>query len=200
MRRLLSALTLVILVAPPVSAQIAWDGPPLIGPASPTGLALFLTSPEPGDGIGALATWRQQRGTVQLGYRAVVGEGVRGEFAVGAGIDIAGVLTSGVEDADVDVLWWSGVGAGVGDDLMISVPVGIVVGWTGSGDEVVLSPYAGGHVVLDVTTIDGDAVSLDGSFDVGLDLVLASDWVIRAGASIGWRSALALGLRVPRGS
>ena len=68
-----------------------------------------------------------------MGYRAAVGEGIRGDVAVGTGIDVSGVLTTGVENADIDVLWWSGIGAGVGDDLMISVPLGIVAGWTGSG-------------------------------------------------------------------
>ena len=32
-----------------------------------------------------------------------------------------------------------GVGAGIGDDGMVSVPLGIVAGWTGEGDDVVFS-------------------------------------------------------------
>jgi hypothetical protein len=111
-----------------LSGQVAWDGPPLIGPASPNGLAIFLTNPEPGDGIGALATWRHSRGRVDMGYRAMVGEGADGGLALGGGIDLSGALTRGLEDADIDVLWWTGVGAGIGDDVIVSVPLGIVAG------------------------------------------------------------------------
>ena len=200
MRALLSAMTLAALAAAPVSAQIAWDSPPLIGPASPNGLAVFLTGPAPGDGVGGLATWRHEKGSIGLGYRATVGEGADGDAAVGGGFDISGVLTAGIENADVDVLWWGGLGVGFGEDVLFSIPAGIIAGWTGSGDDVVFSPYVGGHVALDVTTIDGDEVSFDGSFDLGIDLVLASGWVIRFGASIGGRDALALGLRLPGGS
>ena len=128
MRRPLFTIPLLALLAAPLSGQVAWDGPPLIGPASPNGLAIFLTNPEPGDGIGALATWRHSRGRVDMGYRAMVGEGADGGLALGGGIDLSGALTRGLEDADIDVLWWTGVGAGIGDDVIVSVPLGIVAG------------------------------------------------------------------------
>jgi hypothetical protein len=192
--------TLVLGTVAPASSQIAWDGPSLIGPASPSGFAIFLTEPSPGDGLGALATWRHQRGALDIGYRASAGEGASGDLAIAAGIDISGPLARGVEDSDIDVIWWSGVGAGLGDEIMVSVPVGIAVGWTGAGDDVVFSPYAGGHVSMDVATGEGDALDLNGGVDVGLDLTLVSGWVVRAGASFGSRNALAIGLRIPRGS
>ncbi len=187
-------------VPEPVSGQVAFDGPPLIGPASPHGLAVFLADLAPGDGLGALATWRHARGSIEVGYRASIGEGADGDLALGGGVDLSGVLTSGVEDADVDVLWWAGIGAGVGEDVIASVPVGIVVGWSGEGDSVVFSPYLGGHVALDFTSSEGDAVSLDASFDLGIDLDLVSGWVVRFGMSLGGRDALAIGISVPRGS
>jgi hypothetical protein len=74
-RRLFVLIPVLAFLATPVSGQVAFDGPPLIGPASPNGLAIFLTNPEPGDGIGALATWRYSRGSIDVGYRASVGEG-----------------------------------------------------------------------------------------------------------------------------
>jgi hypothetical protein len=78
--------------------------------------------------------------------------------------------------------------------------VGLVAGWTGSGDDVVFSPYVGGHVALDFTNIEGDEISFDALLDLGLDLFLVSGWVIRFGASLGGREALALGLRLPGGA
>jgi len=100
----------------------------------------------------------------------------------------------------VDVRWWSGLGAGVGDEFVLSVPLGLVVGWQGAGDDVVFAPYAGGHAVLDIGTGEGDAVDLSASLDVGLDLTLVSGWVVRFGAAIGGRDALALGVRLPSGT
>ena len=186
--------------AAPAAAQVAWDAPSLIGPSSPTGLALFVSDLSPGGGVGALAMWRHRQGALDIGYRAMAGEGASGDIAVGAGIDVSGSLARGVEDAEIDVIWWSGVGASVGDELMLAVPLGIAVGWTGAGDEVVFSPYAGGHVSLDVASGAGDAIDLNGSVDLGLDLTLGSGWVVRAGASFGSRDALAVGVRVPSGS
>lgn len=200
MRRLLFVITLAAVAAAPLSGQIAWDSPPLIGPASPLGFAAFLTSLSPGDGIGGLATWRHETGSLELGYRVAVVEGADSDFALGGGVDISGVLSAGIEEADIQVLWWSGLGAGVGEDVLVSIPVGLVAGWTGSGDDVVFSPYVGGHVALDFTNIDGDEISFDALLDLGLDLFLVSGWVIRFGASLGGREALALGLRLPGGA
>jgi hypothetical protein len=199
-RRLLFVITLAAVAAAPLSGQIAWDSPPLIGPASPLGFAAFLTSLSPGDGIGGLATWRHETGSLELGYRVAVVEGADSDFALGGGVDISGVLSAGIEEADIQVLWWSGLGAGVGEDVLVSIPVGLVAGWTGSGDDVVFSPYVGGHVALDFTNIDGDEISFDALLDLGLDLFLVSGWVIRFGASLGGREALALGLRLPGGA
>ena len=189
-----------------VVCDAAWDGPvpvaaaPLTGAAPPGGVGVYLRNPDAGDGSGVLATWRHARGSVDVGYRASVGEGADGDLALGGGIDFSGVLSRGLEGADIDVLWWTGVGAGIGDDVIVSVPLGIVAGWTGEGDDAVFSPYLGGHIALDFTSFDGDEVVLDASLDVGMDLELTSGWVVRFGLSLGGRNALALGISVPSGS
>jgi hypothetical protein len=61
---------------------------------------------------------------------------------------------------------------------------------------VILSPYGGGHVTLDISDVDNDNVSLGGSFDFGLDIVLSSGWLVRFGGSIGDRDALAIGVKI----
>jgi hypothetical protein len=190
----------LVLLAAPVSGQVAFDAPSLIGPASPMGLAIYLTSSDPGDGLGGLATWRQSRGRVDVGYRVSVGQGADSDLAFGGGIDVSGVLSRGLENSEIDVLWWTGVGAGIGDDVMVSVPLGIVAGWTGEGDDVVFSPYLGGHIALDFTSIDGDELVFGASLDIGMDLELTSGWVIRFGLSLGGRDALAFGMSLPSGS
>lgn len=198
MRRIMLIAFAVALSVPfAVNAQVSWEGPSLIGAASPTGLSLFVVDPSPGSGLGAMAQWRHAQGALELGYRVGLAQDAVDDVAIFGGIDVSGVLARRVEAAEVDVRWWSGVGAGVGSELVLSVPLGIVVGWQGVGDDALFAPYAGGHAVLDVGTGDGGAVDFSASFDVGLDLTLTSGWVVRFGASIGGRDALALGIRLP---
>lgn len=201
MRHSWSALALFVLIATPVSGQVAWDSPALVSPSVPSGFSIFLIEPHGGD-LGALGTLRHSAGPVGLGYRAGVAEesGPDGDIAVSGGIDVSGLLARGVEGSEVDVSWWAGGGLSVGSDWVISAPAGIMLGWSGSGGDVVFSPYGGAHVVLDLSGNDGDAVNFDGVVDLGLDLVLSSGWMIRAGASIGDRESIAVGIKIPGGS
>ena len=185
------------LTAVPASAQIAWDSPPLVSHVSPAGVSLFLLSPEGGD-LGGLVTFRHEAGPVGLGYRfAISDEDGSDGIAFAGGVDVSGFLSRAVEGSEIDVMWWSGAGLGVGENTVISLPLGALIGWSGQGGDVILSPYGGGHVTLDVSNIDSDNVSLGGSFDLGLDVVLASGWLVRFGGSFGDRDALAIGAKIP---
>jgi hypothetical protein len=197
-KRTLTAVGLSGLLAVPVSGQIAWDSPPLISPVVPSGLSLFLIEPAGGD-LGALGTFRHTAGPVGLGYRAGLAEesGPGGDLAVSFGIDVSGFLARAVEGSEVDLIWWGGGGMSVGSDWLVSAPLGIIVGWSGEGDGVVISPYGGAHVALDITGNEGDAMNFDGALDLGLDLVLSSGWMIRAGFTLGDRESIAVGFRLP---
>jgi hypothetical protein len=199
-KRTLTAIALWTLLAVPVSGQIAWDAPALISPVVPSGLSLFLVEPAGGD-IGALGTFRHSAGPVGVGYRAAVAEesGRDSDLAVAFGIDVAGFLARAVEGSEVDLVWWLGGGMSVGSDWVVSAPAGIILGWTGEGDGVIISPYGGAHVALDITGNEGDALNFDGALDLGLDLVLRSGWMIRAGAALGDRESIAVGFRLPSG-
>ena len=180
----------------PASAQTSWDAPPLISHVAPAGVSLFLLSPQGGD-LGGLVTFRHEAGPVGMGYRlSLTDQDANDNLAIASGVDISGFLARGVEGAPVDVMWWSGAGLSWGAGTIASVPLGALVGWSGQGGDVVLSPYGGGHLVLDISNIAGDNVSLRGAFDLGLDIVLASGWLVRFGGSIGDRSALALGVKI----
>jgi len=188
--------TAALIVGSPAAAQTAWDAPALVSPVSPAGVSLFILSPAGGE-IGGLVTFRHEAGPVGLGYRLSISDedGTDG-IAFAGGVDVSGFLARGVEDAPIDVMWWSGVGLGVGDNTVVSVPIGALVGWSGQGGDVILSPYGGGHLTLDISNGDGDNVRFGGSFDLGLDLVLSSGWMIRFGGSLGDRDALALGVKL----
>ena len=201
MRRILGGVLVATgLWAGGLSAQLSWDGPPLIGPASPQGLGIFVVRPDPGGKISGLLTWRDDTASFGLGYRLGVGEDATGHAAAYTGMDISGALTNGLEDAAVKVLWWSGFGGSLGPDLTASVPVGVVVGWTGPGESAVFAPYAGGHAVLDLSTRRNNNANIRGAVDLGFDLRLAPGWVASVGTSLGGRDALAVGASLPIGA
>ncbi len=198
MTRTIVAVLVALAMAAPASAQIAWDSPPFISPVSPAGVSLFFLSGS-GDRLGAMATLRHDAGPVGLGYRlAVTEETDPGDAVLAGGVDISGFLGRGIENSEIDVAWWSGLGVGVGNETVVSVPLGIIAGWSGSSDSgVIFSPYGGGHVALDVASGEGDTVSFSGGIDVGGDIVLSSGWMVRFGATFGDREAIALGLKLP---
>lgn len=198
-RALWIALALIGLGPGALAAQLSWDAPPLVGPASPQGLGLFLASPNPGHNLGGILTYRDDTASFGLGYRLGIGEDASGHAAALAGIDVSGALANGNEDANVKVLWWTGLGGGIGQNITVSVPAGVVVGWTGDEGDAVLSPYAGGHAVLDLSTRRNDHAHVRGAVDVGLDLRVVSGVVVSFGASMGGRNALAVGVALPTG-
>lgn len=189
---------LVAATIAPISAaaQTAWDAPPMISHVVPAGVSFFLLSPSGGD-LGGLVTFRHEAGPVGMGYRlSVTDENASDDLAIAAGVDISGFLARGVEGAPIDVMWWSGAGLGWGEDTVVSLPLGAVIGWSGQGGDVILSPYGGGHITLDISDVIDDNVSLNGSFDFGLDVVLSSGWLVRFGGSVGDRDALAIGVKI----
>lgn len=191
-----AAVIAVGLSTAPVAAQTAWDAPALISHVVPAGPSIFLLSPAGGD-IGGLFTLRHEAGPVGVGYRVSVADQNGGDgLAVAGGVDISGFLSRGVDDAPLDVLWWSGFGVGVGNNTIFSVPLGAMVGWTGTGDGVTFNPYAGAHAALDISNVDGEELNLGASFDLGIDLVLPSGWIVRFGGTVGDREAFAIGIRL----
>jgi hypothetical protein len=177
------------------SAQYRWDVPPLVSPYAPQGPSVLLVGADRGEALGGLLHWRHDTASLGLGYRAGVVQD--GHTSVFAGVDVSGYLARQLEEADVAVTWWSGLGAGVSDELTVSVPLGLMMAWRGLGEGNVFAPYAGAHTTLDLSTRPGDHAGLDASLDVGLDLTLVSGWIVRFGASFFGPGAVGIGLRIP---
>lgn len=191
--------SLAVLSLPvPGTAQVVWDAPPMIRPGAEGGLSIMLLEGHPGDELGAMVQWRQDPVPLGLGLRAGISEDPFGGVAAMFGLDVSGPLST--LDGEGEVIWWAGAGLGVGEELVASFPLGVVLGWNLRGSGVVFSPHVGGHMALDVFTGPGDDLDLDGSFDLGLDLGFASGFQARFGASIGGRDAFAIGVRLPTGS
>lgn len=196
-RILVLLLSLVLLVPSAVRAQVVWDAPSMIRPGAPDGLTVVLVEPHPGSEFGAMALWRGASAPAGLGLRAGIAEAPDGELAALFGVDVSETLATLEGAWNPSVIWWTGGGLGVGDEVVVSIPLGLVFGWSGSGDGLTFMPYAGGHVVLDVFTGEGDSLDLDAAVDLGVDLGFPSGFMARFGATVGGRDALAIGVRFP---
>jgi hypothetical protein len=202
-----AGLILALAGAGRAQAQIAWESPMLIGPGAPGGLGLFLMEPWPGDDFAVMGTYRTSPVPVGLGFRLGLGEGWRDELAVFGGVDVAGSLLSATDDLPLDVVWFAGAGIGIGEDALLSFPVGLSVGVVFESEGVRFAPYVAPRVVLDACLGDedervpfcgrGDNLELDLAADVGLDLSFSPDWMIRFAASLGDRESLAIGIVLP---
>ncbi len=206
MKHLFAALAVLALLLPSgVGAQVVWDVPSMLHPGAPAGLSVLLTEAHPGDGLGALAMWRRSAAPVGIGFRAGVTEqddgrgSDDGDVAALFGVDVSGSLAELEGAGEPQVMWWTGAGLGVGDDLLVSFPAGLVIGWQAREESVSFRPYVGAHLALDVRTGDGDDLDLDGTVDLGLDLDFDDRLTVRFGASVGDRDALAIGVHFPTG-
>lgn len=200
------ALCLAILAPAPGFAQTEWEVPSLMRPGAPSGLTILVFSAEDrGDDLGILAAWRASDAPAGIGFRLGLSEADRrgpdpddDDLSVIFGIDFSGTLASPSSTGSPGVLWWTGAGLGVGDDLLASFPLGISLGWVGSGDGVSFMPYVGGHIALDLFSGEGDDdLDLEGAIDLGMDLDFGSGFQIRFGAAVGGHDAFGIGVRFP---
>lgn len=190
-------LPLVVFVPIPSAAQVVWDAPSLIRPGAPTGLSAMLLDAYPGDELGALVQWRRAPAPLGLGFRVGVTDDARGDLAALFGVDVSGPVSQVQGSGEPDVIWWTGAGLGVGEEVVVSFPVGLSLGWNLRGNGVVFSPNFGGHVALDVISGPGDDLDVDASVDLGVDLGFESGLMARFSAAIGGREAFAVGVRLP---
>ena len=187
-------------LAAPAQGQIAWETPMLIGPGAPGGFGINLMEPWPGNGIAVMGTYRTSPVPVGLGFRVGLGEDSRDELAVFGGVDVAGFLLRATDDLPIDVLWFAGGGLGIGDDALLSFPLGLSFGADLQSEGVVFRPYVAPRVVLDAWLGEPDSeLELDVAADLGLDLSFDPAWTIRFAATLGDdRDGLLIGLAFPR--
>jgi len=195
--------TLVFLagMALPAEGQVAWDSPQLISPATPGGLGIYLVEAHPGDGLGVLTTWRGSRGPDGVGFRLGIAEGRGDDLSVFGGVDFSGVFYPHTNEFPLDVMWASGVGLGVGNYAILSVPFGVVLGRSLDADGVVFTPYFSPRLFLDAFLGDDndrrDNLDLGFAMDIGADVAFGASFDLRFAASLGDRETLAIGLVFP---
>lgn len=206
----LLALALCAALPSAARAQFAWETPRLLGPHTQGGLGVHWLQAEtlPGDGEGLLVTWQPPGLPDGIFLRGGAGTGAGDESAGFGGIDVRTPIASARPGQPLDIAWIAGAGVGVGDYLLFTVPVGLTAGREWASGSVWFSPYVGIGVALDYRrSLDSERDRFDDDFDVyptadlGVDLALdpGRRFILRAGASLGDRQAIALGAQMRTG-
>lgn len=207
MRRFGFALLALLLGLPSAArAQFAWETPRMLGPNTEGGLAIHWLQAEtlPGDDQGIMALWQPPGLPENIYLRGGAGTGAGDETAGFGGIDVRTRIATAREGRPLDIAWIAGAGVGVGDYLLFTVPVGLTAGHSWASGSVWFSPWVGIGAAMDFRWALDDDADVDDEFDVyptadvGVDLALdpGRHFVLRAGASLGDRQAIALGVQI----
>lgn len=202
-----AAAFVLLVLAPTLDAQAAWETPRLIGPESPGGLGMFwLRSSALGPELdGGMAIWSLpgMGGSVALRGGAAVDPD--DDVAAFGGVDIRSHVATHTQTQPLDVVWNAGIGAGSrleeGQHVVVTVPMSIAAGRSWTSGAIWLAPYLSIGVAMDVhfgQDAPDDEVEVYPSADVGLDFALdpGRNFVIRVATSLGDRQALAVGLNL----
>lgn len=191
-------------------AQIAWDTPRMLGPNTEGGLSVHWLQAEtlPGDGEALMVVWQPPGLPDNVFLRGGAGTGAGDSSAGFGGIDVRSPLATARPGQPLDIAWIAGAGVGVGEYMLITVPVGLTAGRSWASGNVWFSPYVGVGVAMDYrATLDDEDAVPDQEFDVyptadiGVDLALdpGRRFILRAAASLGDRQATALGITIRLG-
>jgi len=183
--------------------QVPWDAPMMVPPEAPGGLTVLLA--DPGWGLGVVGMWRGSGVGSPLGFRVGVAEDGRDDLSVMGGVDVSGRILSHSREFPLDLTWVSGVGIGISDGALLTVPLGLSLGRVLVSEEVRFQPYLTPRMVLDARFGDdhcpgpGDCDDLDLGLavELGMDMALSANWLIRFAAALGDREAVAVGLAFP---
>jgi hypothetical protein len=192
MKKLLVVAGLVLSSASGLSAQTRWDSPFLTPPRPTAGYGLFLWDVYRG-GLGALFTWIPTQ--TSWGLRVGIADAPGDQVAFFGGGDVSGGITRSSSDFPFDMDWVFGIGISASDFVVLSVPVGLTLGHTFTGQGVTFTPYITPRLVFDALfDSPGDDTDLDFTADIGFDLRFRSNVTVRFGATLSDREALAIGV------
>jgi hypothetical protein len=191
------AASAVIMSAGTLSAQVAWEAPMLASPRAPAGFGLYLADVAGGE-LGLIGTYRGATAPSGLEFRFGIAEDGFGDDDISAllGLSISGLVARESGDMPFDISWVAGAGVGFGDWALITIPLGLSLGHTFTGDGINITPYVTPRLHLDIAAGDdvGDATDLGLSVDLGFDLAIRRGWMLRFGASLGDHEAFAIGI------
>ena len=190
-------LAALLLVPSAARAQVAWDTPLLMAPGEAPGWGMYLAEVH-GGSLGVIGTWRSP--TWNFGVRGGLAE-TGDQLGIFAGIDFSGPLVRETPEFPLDVDYVFGAGLGTGNGVRVSLPAGLIVGYTFPAEGVTFTPYASPRVILDAFIDRGVAADEESSqarlaaaVDLGLDVRLQQNFIIRFGATLGDHDGVAIGL------
>ncbi len=203
----LTFLVIALAVFPSSSAsQLAPDTPRLISPSGPGGLGVHWLKPGAfaQDDDALLVTWAFPGLPPGVRLRGGAGEGTDGQTAGFAGLDVQSPLVRDDASLPFDLDWQAGVGVGFGENLLVTVPLGVSAGISWSSGAVWMAPYVSAGLAADLRLgeeFEGEEFEVYPALDIGLDLSLDSGrrFILRAASSLGDRQAVAIGLVIGGG-
>jgi hypothetical protein len=188
-------------------AQVPWESPQLLAPATRAGLTMMYVDfgLSPDDGTGLLMAWRGADAPHGFGLRLAGTLPQENDIRLSGGVDVAVPMFDHSPTFPLDVIWTSGLGASRGDYYSLGLPVGVAASRVFRGDNVWLQPYTSARVVLEGyfgPDHPDESFGLALAADVGLDLSFHRSNVVllRAAMSLGDRRALAIGLQLTPGT
>lgn len=193
-----AAAVVAVLVPAGAHAQIAWEAPLLVAPHSPAGFSFLVAEMDPADGVAGMVAWRQRTAPGSIGFRVGLGEGAGNDVAGFGAFDYSGPIHTRSESFPLDVAWVTGAGVGVGNNVILSAPLGVSFAYEMTAPDIWFNPYITPLVALDwYLGGEGDDFDLGFAVDIGADLAFAASWAIRFGATVGDRQGLAVGIHFP---
>ena len=185
--------------AAPLSAQ-AWDSPSFFSPRPGEDIGLYVIDAEGGGDLGFAGIWRQE-GNINLGVRAGLAGG--DYFSVGA--EFYGPLDVLGPQSPVLLSWIVGLGATFNDVTWLRIPLGASIGMNiGASSSIRIMPYIHPRVAFDLFAFDTAAgeeteTELNVDLDLGADIGLGQQFVLRVGATIGDVDAIGVGVAYKMG-
>jgi hypothetical protein len=185
--------------AAPLSAQ-AWDSPSFFSPRPGEDIGLYVIDAEGGGDLGFAGIWRQE-GNINLGVRAGLAGG--DHFSVGA--EFYGPLDVLGPQSPVLLSWIVGAGATFNDVTWLRIPLGASIGMNiGTSSSIRIMPYIHPRVAFDLLARDTPAgeeteTELNVDLDLGADIGLGQQFVLRVGATIGDLDAIGVGVAYKMG-
>ena len=203
MRKWLVALALAFSAWAPAALQAqtrAWAAPSFMAPIRDDDIGLYFIKPKDTD-WGIAGTWRQSGG-LNLGVRGEYVEldnfGGQVDSRWGIGADAKGFI--GPMAPPLAAAWTAGLGALIGSGLSaLSIPVGLSLGLRLASGDLVLTPYVHPRVSFMYTSFDqsvggGSETRFLFDTDVGAELELSRQMILRLGGTFGDQPALGAGL------
>jgi hypothetical protein len=191
---LFGPVVMCLLPAAPLAAQ-AWDAPSFFSPRPGEDIGLYIVDADRVRDLGFAGIWRTE-GNINLGVRAALA----GDDLYSVGAEFFGPLDVLGPQSPILISWILGAGATFNGATWLRIPLGVSAGLDlGSSSSIRIMPYVHPRVAFDLVAYDtsaGEETDSEFNFDVdvGADIALGQQFVLRVGATFGEWDAIGAGI------